>query len=408
MELWEFPDLTGNAGFSFLRCRVAVITCLHRLSCQICLPPPEVPDACRLLIALGLFGGAATALTATDRLGPGVTIYCVLGLARILSEWTMLLVASLALAASSWLLQLASWPLHLLGPVLLVALSELCWLRTMQKVLDNWFETFVAIMFIYLGVIMVFAFYPALLQFGPELMTSGALAVSSAAEGAPGAPSPHFGSEDLTSGFTATTSVLPLLAIVVGVPVLSVVILIYCWMCHHMSRMVLTVVLTFCMWILLYGVLVLLHVPFSRDLLGKGLLVSVCIVMYSAFTRLTSVDPDSCETRRRLVAVGFATSLLIDAGLGAQEGEVCVETLFFMLCACKLAYASVENAIDHGGTDFHLSFLLPLRLHRKQHHAGAATSDAALEHADPSDGLPSSSYEMMEPATAEAMLSPSR
>ena len=76
---------------------------LHRLSCQICLPPPEafvgtchmllvsylhsppcmlkqmcwmsfracgsqIPDAFRLLVAAGLYGGAGTACAATGRL----------------------------------------------------------------------------------------------------------------------------------------------------------------------------------------------------------------------------------------------------------------------------------------------------------------------------------------------------
>ncbi|CAE7882666.1 asphd2 [Symbiodinium sp. KB8] len=132
-------------------------------------------------------------------------------------------------------------------------------------------------------------FYPALLRFGPEIVSSSASTFNSAVSDAEGSGSsnslPRFGSEDDPSGLLALTGVVPLIAIVVGVPLLSVVILIYCWMCHHMSRMVLEVVLTFFAWVLVYASLAYMKVPFNRDLFGKGLLVSVCIVMYSAFGR---------------------------------------------------------------------------------------------------------------------------
>jgi len=399
--LWEvgFP---GEGIWA--RCRSAIITCLHRLSCQICLPPPEIPDAFRLLVAAGLYGGAGTACAATGRLGFGVSLYVSLGLARIFQKRWLLLVVVVLVGLLNWLLMHSAGPVPYVFPALLVAVSELCWVRTMQKVLDEWFESFVALMFFYLGTVMVFAFYPALLRFGPEIVSSSASTFNSAvsdAEGSGGGNSlPRFGSEDDPSGLLALTGVVPLIAIVVGVPLLSVVILIYCWMCHHMSRMVLEVVLTFFAWVLVYASLAYMKVPFNRDLFGKGLLVSVCIVMYSAFGRLATFDADEAQKRKKLVAAGFWIALLTDFCFGAEEAEICVPTLFVMLCACKVAYASCENYIDaNQGTEFELSLLSPLRPCPKRRQADLTSVDPVPLQADASDA-PSSSYEMLEAAAA--------
>ncbi|CAJ1359115.1 unnamed protein product [Effrenium voratum] len=348
MDMELGPGFSPGTGFA-LRCRAAVISCLHRLSCHMCLPPPQLPDSFRLLLGSFLFGAAGGALAAAEA-WPWVPVYCALGLTRIATR--RVLVLALLLAACFCLASWLSDPAQRLCNAVLVILLELCWFRTMEKVLNHWFESFVAVIYLFMGVLMVFAFYPALLHYGPELLNADFFTKKSDSEVL----------QD-TSGTASESdifafSLLPLLFIV-GIPLLSMVVLIYCWMCHHMFRMVLAVGFTFVAWLVTYALLEFLHVPFSRDMLGKGLLVTVCVVMYGFFTRMTSLDWENCTARAAFVSAGFVASFMLDAIFGAAEGEVGVRTLYTMFLACKAAYFIMELAIDKGAETL-LQLLPPL------------------------------------------------
>eukprot|EP00933_Yihiella_yeosuensis_P025967 TRINITY_DN20148_c0_g1_i2.p1 TRINITY_DN20148_c0_g1~~TRINITY_DN20148_c0_g1_i2.p1 ORF type:complete len:166 (+),score=14.94 TRINITY_DN20148_c0_g1_i2:2-499(+) len=109
-----------------------------------------------------------------------------------------------------------------------------------------------------------------------------------------------------------------------------------------------------------------LHVPISRDFIGKALLVSVCVVIYYAFARMSSFDWDMAKRRIVIVSASFTALLLLDQYLGTREGEVSTSVLFAALLGCKQAYATVENALEDGQDDLCLRHLLPLRPLRQE------------------------------------------
>lgn len=412
LQAGVFLDLSHDDRLSS-RARVAILRCLHFVSCRICDPPPEVPDSFRLGLAALTFGSTAVCLAACRRLAPWVSLYCVFSLARVISRRTLLVIVSISLLSGQWLLlPLCPEPLSLYVPVGFVAFCELCWLKTLQKTLDNMFDAFVSIMFMFLGILMVFGFYPALLHYGPALVESNAMrnAVHSVvANGARESESTghlkaHHGlALDADHfGLAALTQLVPLAVLVVGVPVLSVVILIYCWMFQHMTKMILGVIATFFGWLGLYFLMRILHIPFSRDLLGKALLVSVCIIMYYAFARLTSIDWSVGRRRVAMITAGFGFVLLLDVLVGEGEGHVSPEVLCAALSVCKLAYATVENALDEGHDDFKLHHIMPFRP-RHDERMVATTSESGHPSV-PEDGT----YEMMEHADVQLHDSPSQ
>jgi len=352
MEPWqaEFVEIP-NGGF-LSRVQGSVVRGLHFLSCGVFNPPPEVPDSFRLGIASLTFGFAAACLATCRRLSPWVTAYAVLGLARIVPRRTRLLALACCLFLGEELLE-SFCPGPPIGPVLLAVLSELCWVKTMEKTLDHWFDVFVTVMFVFMGILMVFGFYPALLKYGPPLLESKAFhsalhsVVSDAAQESEtglGGRSPGMSQDG--SGMAALTHLIPVLIFLVGAPAVSAVILIYCWMFRYMSRMVLGVVVTFCAWFGFFFLMRALNMPIRRDFLSKALLVNVCIVMYYAFARMTSFDWDLAKRRISLVSAGFILVLLFDTLLGVPEGEVSPEVLFASLCGCKLVYVAAENAME--------------------------------------------------------------
>mmetsp|Transcript_9494 Transcript_9494/g.29427 ORF Transcript_9494/g.29427 Transcript_9494/m.29427 type:complete len:415 (+) Transcript_9494:92-1336(+) len=384
----DSPTLGGaefvGLGFGPRRSRwhAALLRCLHFVTCRICDPPPEVPDSARLVLATATFSASAALLVVVLRSWVLSLAYCALGLARLLPARGSSILAIVAFSILAWLLLFccpASMDVWI--PAILVAVSELCWLGTLQKVLDEEFEAFVSILFIFLGVELTFGFYPLLMHWGPLVLSSKqvheavhVVVVHAVQGGQQGGVSPVQPSQGGGPGalhepehvgpLIVFSQVLPLVALVVGVPAVSLLVLMYWWMFEHMSRMVQAVSLTFISWMALYGLLSMLHVPVSRDTIGKAILGSVCVVMYHAFSRLTCIDWHAARVRLVCVAVVFIVVFMLDQ-LIPSASHLCPPLLFSVMVICKVAYSTGANFLEEGeGGMLRPKHLLPLRTAR--------------------------------------------
>jgi len=348
-----------------------VLRCLHFLTCRICDPPPEVPDTARLALALATFGASASLLAGVLCSRAASLAYCALGLARLLPARGKSWAAVAVLSAAAWLVLLclpASWAAS--GPAVLALASELCWLLTLRRVLDEEFDVFVAVLFLFLGVELTFGFYPVLMEWGPRLLESPEVhetvqvvvthaveAGRHAGSSAPGQP-PRLGGRGGVEGakeveepsgemgpLIVFSQVLPLLVLLVCVPGLAFLALVSCWMFEHMSRMVLAVSVSFVSWMALYACLTLLHVPVSRDTFGKAILGSACVLMYHAFSRLTCADWSGAQRRLTWLAGTFGAVFMLDQLLCMANWQSPL-LLFAVLVICKQTYSTWANFLE--------------------------------------------------------------
>jgi len=349
------------------RWRGNVLRCLHFLTCRICDPPPEVSDTARLALAFGTFIASAVLLTAVLQSWALSVAYCGLGLARVLPTRLSSLAAIMAFLLLASLVVRCLCPLswEVFASVGLVALSELCWVGSLRKVLDGEFDVFVSILFLFLGVELTFGFCPLFMHWGPLMVDSKEVhqAVRAVAQHAARAagqhsdtgheqPAPGVGpgsaqESEHAGAFLVLSRVLPLVLLLVGVPTLSFVALIYCWMFEHMSRMVQAVTLTFVLWMVFYGCLSLLNVPVSHDTIGKAILGTVCVVMYHAFSQLTCIDWHAARMRLCCVTGVFLVVFLLDQAIPSGD-HFCPPLLFGVMVACKLAYSTWANFLEEG------------------------------------------------------------
>mmetsp|Transcript_125845 Transcript_125845/g.391900 ORF Transcript_125845/g.391900 Transcript_125845/m.391900 type:complete len:261 (+) Transcript_125845:451-1233(+) len=144
------------------------------------------------------------------------------------------------------------------------------------------------------------------------------------------------------------SQLLPLLVLLVGVPGLAFAALVSCWMCEHMSRMVLAVSVSFVSWMVLYAILTLMHVPVSKDAFGKAILGSACILMYHAFMRLTCLDWRAAQLRLTWLSGVFAAIFAVDQLLALARWQSPL-LLFAVLVACKLTYSTWSNFLEAEG-----------------------------------------------------------
>uniref|UniRef100_A0A7S0BBT0 Uncharacterized protein n=1 Tax=Pyrodinium bahamense TaxID=73915 RepID=A0A7S0BBT0_9DINO len=402
-----FPGAGSSGGTD--RWQGAILRGLHFLTCRICDPPPEVPDTARLTLALVTFGGSAALLATAVRSHTMSLVYCALGLARLLPARSRSCAVVGALSGATWLLLLslpAPWATG--APAALAALSELCWLVTLRRVLDDEFDVFVAVLFLFLGVELTFGFYPMLMHWGPLVLNSKEVheTVQAVVEHASQAgqqggshsthsggmgggnvgPLPHGQEPGPSSPLAVFSQALPLLALLVGVPGLAFAVLVSCWMLEHMWRMVVAVAVAFFSWMALYTSLAFLHVPVSRDTFGKAILGTACILMYHAFSRLTCVDLRAAQTRMLWLGGTFVTVFVLDQTMRGP-GDLCPSLLFCVLVACKLAYSTWANFLEATGEGpfFRTKHLLPFKVARREERTqpeGGAAEDADT----PTDG----------------------
>uniref|UniRef100_A0A7S4PUY4 Uncharacterized protein n=1 Tax=Alexandrium monilatum TaxID=311494 RepID=A0A7S4PUY4_9DINO len=357
----------GGGGMG--RLRAGVLRCLHFLTCRMCDPPPEVSDTARLGLALAIFGVSSSILAAVLSSQMVTLAYCAFGLARLLPARSKSWALVVGLSGAAWLFLLClptSWASG--GPVALALLSELCWLMTLRRVLDEEFDVFVAVLFFFLGVELTFGFYPLLMHYAPLIIESPqvqetvqvvvhhAVQAGKHSRSTPGQPSGlgggsvASGSPDAEEGgpLIIFSQLLPLLALLVGVPGLAFAALVSCWMFEHMSRMVLAVSVSFVSWMALYGILTFMHVPVSRDTFGKAILGSACVLMYHAFSRLTCIDWRAAQLRLTWLGGAFAAIFAVDQLLQLACWHSPM-LLFTVLVACKLTYSTWSNFLEAEG-----------------------------------------------------------
>lgn len=323
-------------------------------------------------MSLVTFSLSGALLTFTLCSPPLAWVYCALGCCRVIVQRGRLLAAWMLLALAEGLLSFVPGPWPCYANALLVLVSELCWLRSVHKVLEEWFEWYVLLFFFYLGVLLTYGFYPLLLAWGPALLESKELqetvhkvvadAAASAEGGSLAGDAPTRIAENPLG---ALTQAVPLVVVLIGTPLVALVFLIYYWLCRNMPRMLLMVLGSFFLWMGIFLLLSLAHIPIAGDVLGKGLLVTVCIIMVYSLVRLTSYDWEVSQGRVLHVSLGFGLSLVLDWALGAREGTVSCQLLFLLLIGVKQAMATLANAAEDAGESYMAKVLpkhfLPLR-----------------------------------------------
>merc|ERR1711972_1103715 len=103
-----------------------------------------------------------------------------------------------------------------------------------------------------------------------------------------------------------------------------------------------------------------LNVRVSKDLIGKAILGSICVVMYHAFSRLTCIDGRAARLRLLVLGSVFVVVFVLDQVI-PSVGHLCPHLLFGVLIGCKLAYSTGANILDEEESCLKLGHLLPFR-----------------------------------------------
>lgn len=372
----EIPEPTPQEGNTRSQWYRATLQCLDFLSFQTVHSLVDLGDSVRVAAAVACFAlGTAPAAWLAE--APWLSIiYGTLGLLRVVArKRSMVTVIGCALAAAIVMASLTH-PFDQAAAVLVVIVSEPLWITTFTQTLEESFDIFSSILFVFFGILFTFGIYPLTLfmaEAGMKAAQASETAQSAhpAPHGDAGAAGPvaHGGAASEKPAAVAaaeqggvfallTTLVLPLVALLVGVPLLAGMALVYCWLCEHMPRMLTNVVVTAMAWVVMTGCLILFHVKVNQDFMGKGLLMTACLVMFDACGRHAYGEDwrATCPAMRFAIAafvLTFAADMSIPHSCSARA-----QLLLVVAICCKSAYTAAAKGIACGGW-LHPENLLP-------------------------------------------------
>eukprot|EP00928_Gymnodinium_smaydae_P032866 TRINITY_DN23700_c0_g1_i2.p1 TRINITY_DN23700_c0_g1~~TRINITY_DN23700_c0_g1_i2.p1 ORF type:complete len:427 (+),score=90.78 TRINITY_DN23700_c0_g1_i2:57-1283(+) len=315
-------------------------------------------------------GGAAATASMLARRPWASLLYCLAGWVQAFPRLRPALAACAAAAAALALLELAPWELlRAAVPAALVALSELCWLPTIQEVLDRKTEFFIGAFWAFLSTSVTFAGFPLALEVAssPRVAERARQAVRDAE-----ARSEEAGVDDSFHGQ------LILLGVLVGLPLLAGVIFVYWWICENVPRMLL-----YSLGVFAVAVFCLVAIDASRIVVvspllwGKLVLSVVSVIAFRELAQLVFPDADEVRMLVRGLLVLFTTVLVVDTVLPAAPELHLRPTLYLALVLiCKLPLRAQAQALSEG-VPLRVGHTLPVWFRKRRWRFGAAARGVA-------------------------------